>query len=56
VRVNGGCTVKYVEVAGQNLVLRPHNQAYPVALLPIEDGKKCAEYIVGRVCYVGNET
>ncbi len=56
VRVNGGCTVKYVEVAGHNLVLRPHNQAYPVSVLPIEDGKKCAECIVGRVCYVGNET
>lgn len=56
VRVDGGCTVKYVEVAERNLVLRPHNQAYPVSLLPIEDGRKSADYIVGRVCYVGNET
>jgi hypothetical protein len=27
---NGDCTVKYVEVAGNHLVLRPHNDAYPV--------------------------
>jgi phage repressor protein C with HTH and peptisase S24 domain len=56
VRVNGGCTVKYVQVAGSNLVLRPHNQAYPVGLLPIEEGKRFADYIVGRVCHVGIET
>src|SRR5919109_350639 len=34
------CTVKYVEVAGNNLVLRPHNQAYPVEVLPIEEGSR----------------
>ncbi len=56
VRVNGGCTVKYVQVAGSNLVLRPHNQAYPVAVLPIEAGKRFSDYIVGRVCHVGIET
>jgi SOS-response transcriptional repressor LexA len=56
VRFDGGCTVKYVEVAGNNLVLRPHNQAYPVAVLPIEEGKKFSDYIVGRVCHVGIET
>ncbi len=56
VRVAGGCTVKYVEVAGDNLVLRPHNQAYPVGVLPIEEGKRFSDYIVGRVCHVGIET
>ncbi|MGZ4817942.1 MAG: XRE family transcriptional regulator [Terriglobales bacterium] len=56
VRVNGGCTVKYVELAERNLVLRPHNQAYPVAVLPIEEGKRSSDYIVGRVCHVGIET
>lgn len=56
VRHSGGCTVKYVEVAGTNLVLRPHNQAYPVAVVPIEQGKSFADYIVGRVCHVGIET
>jgi phage repressor protein C with HTH and peptisase S24 domain len=56
VRANGGCTVKYVQVAGSNLVLRPHNQAYPVEVLPIKEGKRFSDYIVGRVCHVGIET
>jgi len=56
VRKDGGCTVKYVERAGQNLVLRPQNTAYPVSVIEIEEGKKYGDYIVGRVCYVGMET
>jgi hypothetical protein len=52
----GGCTFKYVEVAGNHLVLRPHNQAYPVEVMPMEPGKKVHDYLVGRVCYVGIET
>ena len=56
VRKDGGCTVKYLERAGQNLVLRPQNAAYPVSVIEIEAGKKYADYIVGRVCYVGMET
>jgi hypothetical protein len=53
---NGACTVKYVEVAGDQLVLRPHNQAYPVDVLRVEKGKKPADYLVGRVCHVSVET
>jgi phage repressor protein C with HTH and peptisase S24 domain len=56
VRKEGDCTVKYVELAGSNLVLRPHNQSYPVNILPIEDGKTFADHIVGRVCHVAIET
>jgi hypothetical protein len=56
VNKNGICTVKYVEVAGNHLVLRPHNQAYPVEVVPMEAGKKAHDYLVGRVCYVGIET
>jgi Peptidase S24-like len=52
----GGCTLKYVEVAGNHLVLRPHNQAYPVEVMPMETGTKPHDYLVGRVCYVGIET
>ena len=36
---NGVCTVKYVERAGNHLVLRPHNQTYPVEVMPMEAGK-----------------
>jgi transcriptional regulator with XRE-family HTH domain len=56
VRTEAGCTVKYVELAGRNMVLRPHNQAYPIGVLAIEEGKGFADYIVGRVCHVAIET
>jgi len=56
VHKEGTCTVKYVETAGTHVVLRPHNQAYPVDVMPIEEGKSYADYIVGRVCHVGIET
>ncbi len=50
------CTVKYVEVAGNHLILRPQNQAYPIDVLTMEEGKSASDYLVGRVCYVGIET
>ena len=56
VRKDGGATVKYVELVERNLVLRPHNQSYPVSIVPIEEGKTFADYIVGRICHVSIET
>jgi hypothetical protein len=53
---DGTCTVKYVEVAGNHLILRPHNQAYPIEVVTMEEGKTAADYLVGRVCHVGIET
>jgi hypothetical protein len=53
---DGVCTVSYVEVAGRQLVLRPHNPVYPVEILAIADDAKPTDYLVGRVCYVGIET
>src|ERR1700689_3044200 len=50
------CTVKYVEIAGNHLILRPHNQAYPIEVMTMEDGKSASDYLVGRVCHVGIET
>jgi hypothetical protein len=50
------CTVKYVETAGSHMILRPHNQAYPIEVMTIEDGKSPSDYIVGRVCHVSIET
>jgi|SRR5262245_5912746 len=55
VNKNGACSLKYVEAAGHNLVLRPHNPAYPIEILPIEEGKSGLDYLIGRVCYVGME-
>lgn len=56
VKKDGEATVKYVERAGQNLILRPHNQAYPVDVITVESGRNYQDYIVGRVCHVGMET
>jgi len=56
VKKEGGCTIKYVERAGRNLVLRPHNQAYPVDVIAMDKGKGFDDYIVGRVCHVAIET
>jgi hypothetical protein len=56
VRREDTCTIKYVEVASNQIVLRPHNQAYPVEIMPIQEDKRLGDYLVGRVCYVGIET
>jgi len=56
VNKNGVLTIKYVELAGKHLVLRPHNQTYPVEVMAMEEGKKAHDYLIGRVCHVGIET
>lgn len=53
--VNGACKIRYVESAGDNLVLRPHNQSYSVEIIALENGQKAGDFVVGRVCYVGIE-
>ncbi len=53
---NNGCTLKYVEVSGRSLVLRPHNPAYPVDIMPLPTGKNASDYLIGRICHVGIET
>ena len=55
VRQPGGATGKYVELSGRNLILRPHNQSFPISIVHIEDGKGVADYLVGRVCHVAIE-
>ena len=56
VKMKDTCIVRYVELAGKNLVLRPHNQAYSVEVVPIAEGENYWEHLVGRVCYMGIET
>jgi SOS-response transcriptional repressor LexA len=53
---NGACTIKYAEQAGNHLVLRPHNPAYPVEVVAMEPGKTANDYLIGRICHVGLET
>jgi hypothetical protein len=52
---NDTCVVRYAEVAGNHLVLRPHNQSSPIESIAVEEGKSATDYIVGRVCHVGLE-
>ena len=47
------CTIKYVERDRDHLVLRPHNQTYPISVLPIGDDP--SKMIVGRVCHAAIE-
>jgi hypothetical protein len=52
---NDTCAVRYVEVAGNHLILRPHNQSSPIEVTPMAGGKTPADYLVGRVCHIGLE-
>jgi hypothetical protein len=52
---NDTCTVRYVEVAGNHLILRPHDQSSPLEAVTMADGKSAADYLVGRICHVGLE-
>jgi len=49
------CALGYVELAGPNLLLRPHNREYPVSVVAVEPGLSYAEHIVGRVCHAAME-
>jgi hypothetical protein len=52
---NDACAVRYVEVAGNQIVLRPHNQSSPIEVISVAEGKSAADYLVGRVCQVSLE-
>ena len=52
---NDTCTVRYVEVAGNQLLLRPHNQSSPLEVVSIAEGKTASDYLVGRICHVSLE-
>ncbi len=52
---NDTCAVRYVELVGNHLILRPHNQSAPIEVLPMAEGTTAADYLVGRICQVGME-
>ena len=52
---NDTCAVRYVEVAGNHLILRPHNQSFPIEVVTMDDRKTAADYLVGRICHVALE-
>jgi hypothetical protein len=55
IRKDETCTIKYVEITDNCLVLRPHNQNYPIEVMVLKESRKPSDYIVGRVCHVGIE-
>lgn len=56
VRYETACIVRYVEISGDHLVLRPQNQSAPVQVLTIKPGEHYGDSVVGRVCQVAVET
>ncbi|HVO63383.1 MAG TPA: LexA family transcriptional regulator [Terriglobales bacterium] len=50
------CSIRYIESVGGNIVLRPHNPAYPVEMLAVGAQLSASDYVVGRVAQIGIET
>jgi transcriptional regulator with XRE-family HTH domain len=50
------CTVRYVELQGNQLTLRPENQSYALGYVQLGKGETFAEYVVGRVAHISIET
>jgi hypothetical protein len=55
VRFGEACVLRYVAVAAGRIILRPHNEQWPVELVEIGSGNGFAHYIVGRVCHLALE-
>lgn len=55
VHVHDALRIRYVETAGTNLVLRPHNQSYAVEIVGLAGGNVVSDSLIGRVCFVGME-
>ncbi len=56
VRKDGTCTLKYVDLCANQLILRANQPQFPAEVVAVEDGKSPYDYIVGRVCHVSIET
>ena len=55
VRKNDNCVVRYVELAENTLILRPHSQSSPVEILQILDRKSPSDFLVGRIAQISTE-
>jgi len=52
---NDTCAIRYVEVAGNHLILRPHNPVCPIEVITIPENKSASDYLIGRICQLGLE-
>jgi hypothetical protein len=51
---NGQCAVRYVEQIGGQLLFRPLNADYPIAVVKTKK-TRAKDFVIGRVCYVASE-
>ena len=55
VREGSHLALRYVEFLSRRLVLRPHNNAFPVHLVEVDPEQSPNEFLVGRVALILNE-
>lgn len=55
VRQESNLTLRYVEFHSSRLILRPHNNAYPVQLIAVAEDESPNDLLVGRVALILNE-
>ncbi|MGB7266925.1 MAG: hypothetical protein WBC92_15530 [Terracidiphilus sp.] len=55
VRHGSHLTLRYVEFLASRLVLRPHNNSFPVHLIEVDPGESPNELLVGRIVLILNE-
>lgn len=47
--------IRYVDFSADRLVLRPHNMAFPVVLIEVDEGQSPNELLAGRVFHIQGE-
>jgi transcriptional regulator with XRE-family HTH domain len=52
---SGRNLVRYLQLQGEQLFLRPLNPAVPLDFLIIESGRRAEDSILGRICHIGGE-
>ncbi len=55
VRHGKSCVLTYVEMVEGRMLLRPHDSNLPVTVLRRKNGRRCSDYILGRICYAQTE-
>jgi len=56
IRKPDGFAVRYVELHGRQIMLRPQNDTHPLDFITINSGRTYADYIIGRICHIAIET
>ncbi len=56
VKSGSGCKIRYVELQGNQLTLRPENQECALGYIELGKGETFADYLIGRVAHISIET